>query len=134
MHNKNNQMRSHESRASVLVVDDDPEIAGAILEVLVYRGFQVEIAETGSRALDLLMRGLHFDLVIANMAMRKIYGLELLARFYQLRRNLPVIIMNGCTTLKNGLQPIGKGSFGYVSNPFKVKLMNTIHKALKDYC
>ena len=134
MADKDNRIRSHESRASVLVVEDDPEIAGAILEVLVYGGFQVEIAETGRRVLHFLMTDLHFDLVIADMTMRKMHDLELLRGFYELRRNLPVIVMNGYTTLKSGLQPIGKGPFAYVPNPFKMKLINAVHTALKDCC
>jgi len=133
MRNKDNQIRAHESRTSILVVEDDPEIAGTILEVLVYGGFQVEIAENGRRALDLLMRDLHFDLVIANMTMRKIDGLELFGRFYQLRRNLPVIVMKGYATLKNGLQRIEKGRFDHMSNPFNVELINVVHEALKDH-
>lgn len=133
MHNEHNRIRSHQSKAWILVVEDDPEIAGTILEVLVHEGFQVEIAENGKRALNLLMNGIHFDLLIANMTMRKIDGLELLRQVYQLRTNLPVIVIKRYPALKNGFRSIEEGPFEYMSNPFGVKLRNVVHEALKGY-
>jgi len=133
MHNKNNQMRSHESRASVLVVDDDPGVAGTVLEVLVREGFDVETATNGRQALDLLMSGRPFDLVITDVRMPKMDGLELLRQIRKWRKNLPVIVMTGYATLKNGLEALQEEAFDYISKPFDLKvLMKVVREALKS--
>ncbi len=132
MERKDNQMRSYESKARVLVAHDEPELAGLILEALVSEGFQVEIAENARRALNLLSDGIRFDLLIAKMVMPKSDGLELLRRVYQLGKNLPVIAVGGCTTLKAGSQVIGRGPFNFISKTLNVEnLMMLVHRALR---
>jgi two-component system response regulator PilR (NtrC family) len=133
MERKDDQMKSYESKARVLVAHDEPELAGIILEALVSEGFQVEIAENARRALNLLSDGLHFDLLIANMVMPKLHWLELLRRMYSLGKNLPVIVVRGSATLKTGSQVIGRGPFNYISKTLNVQnLMMLVHRALRQ--
>jgi two-component system response regulator AtoC len=132
MERKDKQMRSYESRATVLVAHDEPELAGIILEALVLEGFQVEIAENARRALNLLSDGLHFDLLIASMRMPKLHRLELLRRVYPLGKNLPVIVLRECAALKAGSQVIGRGPFGHISKTLNIQdLMMLVHRALR---
>jgi len=133
MERNDNQMKSYESRARVLVAHDEPDLAGIILEALVSEGIQVEIAENARRALSLLSDGLHFDLLIANLVMPKPDGLELLRRVYQLGTNLPVIAVRGCATPKTGSQVIARGRFDYISKTLNVQnLMMLVHRALRQ--
>lgn len=122
---KNNQIRSHHSRPRVLVVDAEPEVAGALLEILVYEGFEVELAENRRRAICLLGTRRPFDLMITDMKM--LNGLELLSQ-----TRLPPIVLTTCRTAKNGIQFAGKASCDPVLKAYKIeRLMSAIVGALK---
>jgi DNA-binding NtrC family response regulator len=115
------------------VVDDEPQVAETLRDILVHEGLQVEVAENGRQALDLLMNGNRFDLIITDMKMPEMDGLELLRHVRQLKENLPVIVLTGAANFKNGLEAIREGVFNYISKPFSVRLlMNIVHEALKD--
>ena len=133
MHNKNNEMRSHESKSRILVVDDEPDVASTIRAILVHEGFDVETAENGRQALDLLVCGPRFDLVMTDMRMPEMDGLELLRQVRHLRENLPVIVLTGYASEKDGLEALDEGASDYISKPFKAKaLMEVVRRALKD--
>jgi DNA-binding NtrC family response regulator len=133
MHEKSSETKSHKSKAMILVVDDEPQVADTLRDLLEYEGFKVETAENGRQALDRLTSGHRFDLVITDMKMPEMDGLELLKRVQKLRKNLPVIVLTAYATLKNGLQAIKEGVYDYVSKPFSVDLLiRVVHQALKD--
>jgi CheY-like chemotaxis protein len=133
MSEKHDQTRSKESRATILVVDDEPQNAQTLRDLLEYHGFRVETAENGIQALDRLTSGHRFDLVITDMKMPEMDGLELLRQVQRLRKNLPVIVLTAYATLKNGLQAIKEGVYDYISKPFTVHLlMDVVHEALRS--
>jgi DNA-binding NtrC family response regulator len=133
MHRRNKKTRSGRSKTRILVVDDEPQVAETLRDILVHEGLQVEVAENGRQALDLLMNGHRFDLIITDMKMPEMDGLELLRHVRQLKENLPVIVLTGYATVENGLEAIREGVFNYISKPFSVRLlMNIVHEALKD--
>jgi len=135
MHDKDSKLGFHKSKTRILVVDDEHEVAGNVRDVLVYEGFEVETAGNGRQALDLLMSGRRFDLVITDIRMPEMDGLELLRKVRQLSENLPVIVMTGNATTKKALRPIGEGAFDYISKPFGIKvLIRVVYEALKDNC
>jgi CheY-like chemotaxis protein len=63
MRAENSKLRPHESKARILVVNDQPEVSGTIQDAPECPGFEVGTAENGRQALNLLMSGHHFDLV-----------------------------------------------------------------------
>jgi two-component system response regulator AtoC len=119
------------SRARILVVDDEPVVAETIRSILANAGFRVETAENGKRALDLLGGGHPFDLIIADMKMPEMGGLELLKLIRQLREDLPVIILTGWATVENGIESIEMGACDYVLKPFTVeRLMSAVIRSM----
>jgi DNA-binding NtrC family response regulator len=121
------------SKGRILLVEDEPHVAETLRDILVHEGFQVETAENGKKALGRLTRGHRFDLVITDMKMPEMDGLELLRQTQKLGKNLPVIVLTGYATFKNGLQAIREGVYDYVSKPFSIGLlMDVVHEALKD--
>jgi CheY-like chemotaxis protein len=133
MREKNNRRRSHESSVTILVVDDEPQVAETLRGILEFEGYQVETAENGRQALDRLTSGHRFDLVITDMKMPEMDGLELMRQVRKLRKNLPVIVLTAYATLKSGLQAIKEGVYDYISKPFSVNLLTSVvHEALKD--
>jgi len=123
----------YRGKPRILVVDDEPEVAAALRDLIEYEGFRVETAENGRQALHYLKRGRRFDLIITDMNMPEMDGLELIRRVRQLKKNLPVIVLTGYATFKSGLEAIREGVYDYVSKPFSVNLlMNVVHEALRD--
>jgi DNA-binding NtrC family response regulator len=121
------------SKGRILLVEDEPHVAETLRDILVHEGFQVETAENGKKALGRLTRGHRFDLVITDMKMPEMDGLELLRQTQKLGKNLPVIVLTGYATFKNGLQAIREGVYDYISKPFCIGLlMDVVHEALKD--
>jgi DNA-binding NtrC family response regulator len=133
MHEQDNETRSHKSKATILVVDDEPQVAEVLRGILEFEGFEVETVENGKQALDRITSVDRFDLIITDMKMPEMDGLELLTQVQKLSKDLPVIVLTAYATLKNGLNAIKDGVYDYVSKPFSVKiLMNVVHEALKD--
>ena len=119
-------------KARILVVDDEPEIAETLQDLLVFAGFDVETAENGKQAIDLLTTARHFDLVITDMKMPKMNGLELLRLSHQLRKHLPVVILTGHGTVDNGIHSLEEGAYDYILKPFNTeKLLRVVQGALK---
>ena len=128
-----NQPTKHESKPRILVVDDEPEIADTVREALVQGGFEVDIAENGRQALHTLRAGHHFDLLITDMRMPGMDGLELLKQVRKLRRNIPAAILTGYATFQDGLQAVEEGILEYIAKPFNIRdLMTVVHRALRD--
>jgi DNA-binding NtrC family response regulator len=133
MREKNDHTGPNESKATILVVDDEPHVAETLRDILMHEGFQVEIVENGREALDRLTGGNRFDLVITDMKMPEMDGLELSRQVQKLSKNLPVIVLTAYATLKNGLQAMREGVYDYISKPFSVNLlMDVVHEALRD--
>ena len=119
------------SKARILVVDDEPEIVEVLRDLLMFAGFDVETAENGKRALDLLTTTRQFDLVITDMKMPEMDGLELLRLTHQLDKRVRVVILTGHPTVDNGIHSLEEGACDYVLKPFNTeKLMRAVWGAL----
>ncbi len=121
------------SKARILVVDDESPVVETLREVLMTAGFEVETAESGKQALGLLMSSQHFDLMITDMRMPGMDGLELLREVHHWRGNLPVIVLTGYASFENGVDSLEAGACDYVIKPFNSKdLILTVKGALKE--
>jgi DNA-binding NtrC family response regulator len=124
---------SQKSTRKILVVDDDPHVPTVIRDILVYEGFEVEIAENGRRAVEFLKGGQDIDLIITDMKMPEVDGLELLREIHFWRGHLPVIVLTGYPTVRNGFQAITEGVCEYLAKPFQIKaLLNVVKSALRN--
>ena len=120
-------------KARILVVDDDPETGEVLRDLLVFAGFDVIVAENGTQAVDLLSTVRHFDLMISDMQMPKMDGLELLRLSRRLRKHLPVVILTGHGTVHNGIHALEQGAHDYILKPFNTeKLLGVVEAALKS--
>lgn len=102
--------------ARLLIVDDDPVIRLILQRHFAARGFIISVAEDGEEALRLLART-RYDLVITDLIMPGIDGLELMRA---IRREYPlmrVIVMTGAVTLDNILNVLKEGAFTFVTKP-----------------
>ena len=128
----NRKTRPPVSKTRILLVDDQPELLYILKFILERSGFHVESAANGREALDLVVAGRHFDLVITDIRMPKMDGHELLRWIRKWKEDLPVIMITGHSTQKDRLQAVREGAFAYITKPLGTKaLLRVVRKALK---
>jgi len=101
----------------VLVVDDDRLIREMTRDALVQEGFRVATAATGREALSRLGDEGPFDLVITDLSMREMDGLELLERVKRASPRTEVIVLTGYASLESALQAMRLGAADYLRKP-----------------
>jgi two-component system, NtrC family, response regulator AtoC len=118
------------AKTMVLVVDDDPTAYQLLREVLAQEGYQVETAESGREALE-KAGTTFFDVVLADVRMPDLNGVEVLRGLKQLSPETVVIMMTAFGSIETAIESIQQGAYDYISKPFKlddVKL--TVRRAL----
>jgi len=116
----------------ILVVDDEPDML-RLLEMIIKEKTPYEVASTNnpSEALELARQG-SFDLVIADLKMPGLDGIELLDAIKRIDEDIPVIIITAYGTVESALETMHKGGFDFITKPFrKEQILYTIDKALK---
>ncbi len=103
-------------RLDVLVVDDDPAIRDALRQVLEHAGHDVVEADTGERALELL-EARPMDVVLLDLAMPGMHGLDALERLRELAPDLGVIIVSGEATIANAIKAGQRGAYDFIEKP-----------------
>ncbi len=117
---------------SVLIVDDETVQAGILGEILAHEGFDVTAQNHPEHALALAQRQ-SFDLVICDLKMPAMDGIEFLRRLRRLHPDLTVIIMTAYGTVETAVTAMREGAFDYVLKPFsKEELLITIQRASKN--
>ena len=105
--------------ACILVVDDDPEIVGAIAITLEREGYRVLRAYDGMEALDLALDPAVW-LILIDVMMPKLDGLSALLRIRE-KRNLPVIVLSAKSEDTDKILGLSMGADDYVTKPFSPK-------------
>ncbi|MBK9030393.1 MAG: response regulator [Myxococcales bacterium] len=106
--------------ARILVVDDEKVIREILAEFLQLEGYQVATCEDGQRALDEL-RLRPYDLVISDLKMPRLSGLQLLEKLAEEGINVLTVIMTGFGTVETAIEAMKRGAYDYVLKPFKVE-------------
>ena len=96
------------SRKHVLVVDDDPDNRGSLAMLLTANGMQVSQCESGKAALAELAHLSSVDLIVSDVSMPEMDGVEFAARAHELRPNVPLLLLTGHDSLVD--QVIAQGS------------------------
>lgn len=106
----------NEETARILVVDDEGAIRYSITKTLQRVGYQVEAAESGEAALDLLEEQ-EFDVVLTDIRMPGISGVDLLARIKEKTGDTSVILMTGYASLNSAVESLRLGAHDYLVKP-----------------
>lgn len=114
----------------ILIVDDDKEMCELLMDVLKREGYDVSSANSGESALQMVENN-YFDLIITDLRMKGMDGIELLTKVKEKAPCVEVIIITGFGTIERAIEAIKKGAYHFVTKPFKNKeLLNLIEKAL----
>ncbi|MCL6622223.1 MAG: sigma-54 dependent transcriptional regulator [Syntrophobacterales bacterium] len=103
--------------AQILVVDDDKAMREACCQILARQGFQVEAAADARQGLALL-EDRSFDVILMDLVMPDVDGLEALKRIKALDSTCEVIIISGYGTIPSAVEAIKSGAFHFLSKPF----------------
>ncbi len=116
--------------ARILVVDDEKVIREILSEFLTMEGYQVGTAEDGFKAIDeLALRP--YDLIISDLKMPRMSGLQLLERLAADGTNVLTVIMTGFGTVETAIEAMKRGAYDYILKPFKVEeVIHVVQRAL----
>jgi DNA-binding NtrC family response regulator len=104
---------------TILIVEDE-DIARRNLEhILRKEGYEVIAANSGSKALDLL-RQREFDLVLTDLKMEKVDGMQVLAKSRELHPYTEVIVITGYATVDSAVESMKEGAYHYIAKPYKI--------------
>jgi DNA-binding NtrC family response regulator len=109
----------------LLVVDDDPQMLIAINETLRCRGYSVTTAASGSEALCRLKERPH-RVVITDVRMPEISGLDLLKRMKTMAPQTPVVLLTAYGTIQNAVDAMRLGAFDYLLKPFSAEALEAV--------
>ncbi|WP_432822852.1 sigma-54-dependent transcriptional regulator [Trichloromonas sp.] len=114
----------------ILVVDDEAVIREGIRRILEKEGCQVETKSSGRVALEKLQED-DFDLVITDLKMPGMSGIELLKAIRILQPDVPVILITGYSTVETAVEAMKNGAFDYLAKPFTpAQITEKVQKAL----
>lgn len=116
----------------ILIVDDEPDML-KLLSMIIKEKTPYETTTTNNplEALELSKQG-GFDLVIADLKMPGLDGMELLEAIKRTDADMPVIIITAYGTVESAVESMQKGGFDFITKPFrKEQILYTIDKALK---
>ncbi len=118
------------TKGKILVVDDDPKIVFAFLEVLKKDGYASITASDGEEALKTASLG-NIDLIFMDISLPKINGLEVLKKFKEQGITIPTIIITGYGIMQNAIKAMQLGAFDYLTKPLDInKIRELTKKAL----
>ncbi|MCX5732819.1 MAG: sigma-54 dependent transcriptional regulator [candidate division NC10 bacterium] len=122
-------MSSHER---ILVVDDEEQMRELLAKVLERKGFQASVCGDGTEALAFLEKE-PVDLVVTDVRMPGLGGMEALRAVKELNPDIVVIIMTAFGSIDQAVQAVKDGAYDYINKPFKIdEMLLTIEKALDE--
>lgn len=116
----------------VLFVDDDRAMCEAMSAELVEHGLEVAWRGAGTEAFELLARE-DFDVVVTDLNMRGMNGIELCQRVAESRRDVPVIVITAFGSLDTAIATIRAGAFDFLTKPFDIEdILVSVERAMRD--
>jgi DNA-binding NtrC family response regulator len=120
-------------KATIIVVDDDPEMANVLRDVLAEAGYRALSAGSGAGAL-MLVKEQDPDLLITDLRMSGMSGHQLQLELKRVAPNLPVIIITAFGSIPTAIESMKLGAFDYLTKPFgNDELLLIVSRALDDF-
>jgi two-component system, NtrC family, response regulator HydG len=116
-----------QNHIKILVVDDERIAVKNLEHILKKEGYSVTGTESASNALKLLEKQ-EFYVVLTDLRMEKIDGMQILKKCHELQPDTEVIMITGYATLESAVETMKKGAFHYIAKPFKLDLVRNIVK------
>ena len=116
--------------ASILIIDDEKAIRAALRDILEHEKHKVEEAEDGMAGLEKAIKG-KYDLVLCDIKMPKMDGLEVLTKLQAHNEELPVVMISGHGTIDTAVDALKKGAFDFIEKPPNIsRILVSVRNAL----
>ncbi len=116
--------------AKILIIDDEKAICNTLKEILSFEKYEVDIANDGAEGVKKAETG-NYDLVLSDIKMPKMDGIEVLQKLQELNPDLPVVMISGHGTIETAVDALKKGAYDYISKPPDLnRLLVTVRNAL----
>jgi two-component system nitrogen regulation response regulator NtrX len=102
--------------AKILIIDDERAIRSTLREILEYEDYQVEDVDNGIDGLEMIAKD-DYDLVLCDIKMNRMDGMEVLTEGLLLKPDLPFIMISGHGTVETAVEASRKGAFDFISKP-----------------
>jgi two-component system nitrogen regulation response regulator NtrX len=115
--------------SKILVIDDERAIRNTLKEVLEYEKHEVDLAEDGPKGIELFSAN-SYDIVLCDIKMAKMDGIEVLGKITELSANTPIIMISGHGNIDTAVESIKKGAYDFLEKPLDLnRLLITIRNA-----
>ncbi len=101
---------------SILIIDDEKSIRKTLTEILSFEGYKIDEAADGDEGLK-KFREKNYDIVLCDIKMPKLDGIEFLERAGEINNETPIIIISGHGNIETAVEAVKKGAFDYISKP-----------------
>jgi len=113
----------------ILVIDDERAIRSTLKEVLEYEKHEVDVAEDGPKGIELFSSN-SYDIVLCDIKMPKMDGIEVLAKIHESAPDTPVIMISGHGNIDTAVEAIKKGAYDFLEKPLDLnRLLITLRNA-----
>ena len=117
--------------STVLIIDDDDQLRMSFERLLIEEGYQVRTAASGEAGIRMVAE-MPVDLVVLDVRLPGMNGLETFERIHAIEKKLPVIIITAFGTTETAIEATKMGAFDYVIKPFDIpQMLTTIRQALE---
>ena len=116
--------------AKILVIDDEKSIRYTLREILEYEKYIVEEAKDGEEGLEMITNN-HYDVVLCDIKMPKMDGIELLDKVAELEKEVQIIMISAHGNIETAVEATKKGAFDFIQKPIDLnRLLITLKNAL----
>src|SRR5688572_13681829 len=116
--------------ADILIIDDEKAIRKTLSEILSFEGYKIDEASDGEEGLK-KFREKTYDLVLCDIKMPKLDGIEFLQKAGEANNDVPIIMISGHGNIETAVEAVKKGAFDYISKPPDLnRLLITIRNAM----
>jgi two-component system, NtrC family, nitrogen regulation response regulator NtrX len=116
--------------SKILVIDDEKAIRNTLKDVLEYEKYEVDLAENGTAGIE-LFSGNSYDVVLCDIKMQKMDGIEVLQKLMDISSVTPIIMISGHGNIDTAVEAIKKGAYDFLEKPLDLnRLLITIRNAM----
>lgn len=116
------------TKAKILIIDDEAVALQNLMHVLKKEGYDILGTQSSPEALELMMQG-QFDLILTDLKMEKVDGMEILSQTKKHYPDTEVIMITGYATVESAIEAMKHGAYHYIAKPFK---LDEVRKVVKE--
>lgn len=122
--------KKNDNIPKILIIDDEISIRKTLSDILSYENYKIETATNGLEGLNLFQK-ITFDVVLCDIKMPKMDGMQFLEESQKLNPDVPVIMVSGHGNIDTAVEAVKKGAYDYISKPPDLnRILITIKNAL----